>query len=292
MSLKGKNLSEAVGFFEKGIEGTIRKIPLKDIRPAVNQPRLNKDINIDYLARSLETEGLLQPILVTKIGDTFTIIAGERRFRAASLLGWLDIECKILNKNQKETYKIAVIENLQRENLDSFEESLSYKTLKEHYSYTDIELSEILGKSRSYIAELLTIADIPEDIKNKAEQIGINSKNMLIQLAQATKNNIEQDFLNQVENSSITSVKDAKNFIQFHKNETPINTPNSVLDKSDTPKKEVELLTGIHVKVKQNKNNNLIIHIETQSLSQKVLSTKELEQNITNYIQQYIDSLN
>ena len=147
MSSKSKKLNVAAGLFEQSIEGAIRKVQLSDIIPSEDQPRLNKDVNIKSLAKSLVEEGLLQPIVVTKQGAKYRIIAGERRFRAAKFAKWTEIECRILNKDDKDTYRLAVIENLQRENLDPFEEALAYKRLKDEFSYTDQELSEIIGKS-------------------------------------------------------------------------------------------------------------------------------------------------
>ena len=328
MSLKSKNLTAGLSFLEKDIDGVIRKIPLRDIKPSLSQPRLNKDISIEYLAKSLEAEGLLQPIIVTKTDNYFMIIAGERRFRAATLLKWSEIECRIINRDEKEAYKLAVIENLQREDLDPFEESLAYKTLKNKFSYTDNELSEILGKSRSYITELLTITDLSDDIRSRAREVGISSKNMLIQLSQAYKNNLIEDFFFQFETGSITSVKGAKEFLQANKNIdksqpisvknenkpivetivappyiTPIQTyPSTPLDivsktNEETNKKVSSSYETIDVKqnveslnieIKQNKENNLLIRIEIPALENQKISINNLEHSIRECIQNFI----
>ena len=221
MPSKNKTLSIAADIFHQDIEGSIRKIPLKDIQPSDSQPRRNKRANIKPLARSLQEEGLLQPILVTKSGDHYVIIAGERRFLAANFIGWSEIDCKILHKGEKDTFRLAVIENLQREDLAPLEESLAYKKLKNKFSYTDEELSEIVGKSRNYISEILSIAEIPEDILKKASEVGIRSKNLLIQLALATKQGRGDDFIRQYENSNITSVKSAKEYLRDSKQDIP-----------------------------------------------------------------------
>ena len=214
MPSKNKTLSIAADIFHQDIEGSIRKIPLKDIQPADFQPRKNTKVNIEPLAKSLREEGLLQPILVTKADEHYVIIAGERRFLAASFIGWSEIDCKILNKDEKDTYRLAVIENLQREDLAPLEESLAYKKLKNKFSYTDEELSEIVGKSRNYISEILSIAEIPGNTLEKAEEIGIYSKNLLIQLALATKQGREDDFIREYQNKNITSVKSAKEYLK------------------------------------------------------------------------------
>ncbi len=220
MASKTKKLSIAADIFEQNIEGTIRKIPLSEITPSADQPRQAKDTNIEALAQSLKEEGLLQPIVVTKEEGKFVIIAGERRYRAATILGWTEIECRILHRDPREKYKLAVIENLQRENLDAFEEALAYKKLKTEFNYTDSQLASIIGKSRNYINEILSIADIPPQWQLKAREAGISSKNLLMQLAQAAKQNAAEEFITGYQQGAITTVKAAKSFIKNKREKT------------------------------------------------------------------------
>lgn len=220
MASKSKKLSVAADIFEQTIEGAIRKIPLAEITPSAEQPRQMKDTNIESLAKSLQDDGLLQPIVVTKEVGQFVIIAGERRYRAAKKLGWTEIECRILRKNPKEKYKLAVIENLQRENLNAFEEADAYRKLKSDYNYTDAQLSSIIGKSRSYITEILSIAEIPPQMQEQAKEAGIHSKNLLMQLSLATKKGTGDDFLDSYKTGSITTVKAAKSFNKEKKDAT------------------------------------------------------------------------
>jgi len=98
MASKHKRLSTAAGIFQQSLEGAIYKIPIKNIVPSPSQPRKNRTVNISTLAKSLKEDGLLQPIVVTKYNNKYTIIAGERRYRAAKLIGWDEIECRILKK--------------------------------------------------------------------------------------------------------------------------------------------------------------------------------------------------
>lgn len=217
MASKSKKLSIAADIFEQNIEGAIRKIPLSDIVPSTDQPRQTKDANLEALAQSLKEEGLLQPIVVTREAGKFVIIAGERRYRAATMIGWSEIECRILHRDPREKYKLAVIENLQRENLDAFEEAQAYKKLKTEFNYTDSQLASIIGKSRNYINEILSIADIPLQWQLKAKEAGISSKNLLMQLAQAAKQNAAEEFINAYQQGTITTVKAAKSFIKDKK---------------------------------------------------------------------------
>ena len=238
MSSKDKTLSIAADIFQHDVEGAIRKIPLRDIQPSISQPRKNTRVNIEALAQSLKDNGLLQPIVVTKVDDQYKIIAGERRFLAANLIEWSEIECRILNKNEKDTYRLAVIENLQRENLNPLEESLAYKKLKNKFSYTDAELSNIIGKSRNYISEILSIADIPEYLLKKADQAGIHSKNLLVQLALAVKQGVEKDFIRQYQNNKISSVRSAKEYLKSFKPNIPNMKNKPMIEERNLPPKE------------------------------------------------------
>jgi ParB family chromosome partitioning protein len=154
--------------------------------------------------------------LVTRYenAEKFKIIAGERRFRAARSLGWLEIECKILNKDENDTYKLAIIENLQRENLSPFEEADSIALLKEKFAYTDEELSHVLGKSRSYTTEILSIVSLPKPELQACKESGMNTKNLLIQASLAYKKGIFSDFLQSYKTGEWKTVKDAKSFNQ------------------------------------------------------------------------------
>ena len=222
MASKSKKLGFAADIFEQDIEGIIRKIRLGDIQPSAEQPRTRFDDSINALADSIKTEGLLQPIVVTKEGTHYKIIAGERRYRAAQLIGLEEIECRILRKNTKDTYRLAVIENLQRENLDAIDESRAFRKLKVEYGHTDAELAKIVGKSRNYVSEILSVAEIPGTWIDRAKQAGIESKNLFIQFAQAVKSGSAEQFITRFSNGEITTVASAK---QFNKGAKPGASP-------------------------------------------------------------------
>lgn len=217
MSLKSKRLGSLVDIFQaETLEGSIKKIKLSKISPSENQPRKDRMKGVEELASSLRTEGLLQPIIVTKSEnlDQYKIIAGERRYHAARLLGWQEIECKILNKDEKETFKIATIENLQRENLSPYEEIEAFSFLKQQYSYSDGELAEIFGKSRNYMNEILSVQAMPQEEILLCKEAGIDTKNLLVQAAQSYKKGTFSEFLDSFRQGSLRTVKDAKKFNQ------------------------------------------------------------------------------
>ncbi|MCG9875155.1 MAG: ParB/RepB/Spo0J family partition protein [Leptospiraceae bacterium] len=216
MSSKSKRLGSLADVFKsESLDGTMRKIRMDRIQPSTNQPRQDRTKGVSELAESLKKEGLLQPIVVAKDEkdeDKYRIIAGERRYHAASSLGWMEIECKIFDRNEKEIYKLAIIENLQREDLSAFEEADALNHLKLEYKYTDSELADMFGKSRSYMSEILSIANLSPKAVKSCRDLEIDNKNLLVQAAQAEKKGNLQEFLERIKAGELKTVKDAKNF--------------------------------------------------------------------------------
>jgi len=160
----------------------IRKINVEKIVPNLMQPR--KDFgNIDELARSIGEKGILEPILVRAKEGKFEIIAGERRFRAAKIAGLREIPCIEFEVPDNEALELSIIENIQRKDLNVYEQAYSLKSLSDIYGYTHEEIAKKLGKSRVTITELLRITDLPPDITQKCQQLKIESKTFLIELA-------------------------------------------------------------------------------------------------------------
>ncbi len=147
-------------------ESTISTLNISLVDPKSDQPRKYFDADaLEELANSIKENGLLQPILVREYGNgRYQIIAGERRFRASRLAELEEIPAIILDRDDKAAAQIALIENIQRENLNPLEEALAFKSLKEEYDMTQEELSDRLGKSRSAIANSLRLLDLPEAI--------------------------------------------------------------------------------------------------------------------------------
>ena len=147
-------------------EGKISTLKLSQIDPKSDQPRKYFDKEaLEQLANSILENGLLQPILVRAYGDgRYQIIAGERRFRASKLAGLSEIPVIVLEKDDKKTAEIALIENVQREDLNPIEEAMGYKALADDYGMTQEELAEKVGKSRSAIANSMRLLDLPDEI--------------------------------------------------------------------------------------------------------------------------------
>ncbi len=142
------------------------ELDIYDISPSKDQPRKNFDEEtIDNLAKSIDKHGIIQPIVVRKKESYYEIIAGERRWRAAKSIGLKKIPAIIKEIDDLEVAQIALVENIQREDLNSIEEALAFKSLVEKHSLTQEEIGELVGKSRSYVANVIRLLNLDEFVK-------------------------------------------------------------------------------------------------------------------------------
>ncbi|MBE6570340.1 MAG: ParB/RepB/Spo0J family partition protein [Ruminococcaceae bacterium] len=147
-------------------ESGVRTLRISAIDPKSDQPRKNFDAeSLAQLAESVAANGILQPILVREAGERYEIIAGERRYRAARLAGLTEVPALVLDADDLTAAKYALIENLQRENLNPYEEAQAYRQLIDEYKLTQDEIGAQLGKSRSAVANALRLLDLPDEIK-------------------------------------------------------------------------------------------------------------------------------
>lgn len=158
------------------VENTVFKsekneVKVSDVVPCSFQPRTEFDREaLESLAQSIKEKGVLQPLLVRKKNDKYEIIAGERRWRAAQLAGLNEVPVIVKDLNDSETLEIALIENLQRENLSAIEEAEGLNRLMNEYAYTQEVIGKVIGKSRSYIANTLRLLGLPEEIKQQVKE--------------------------------------------------------------------------------------------------------------------------
>ena len=140
-------------------------LPIEKIFPNREQPRkIFNQIKLEELSQSILKNGIIQPVIVRKKNNGYEIIAGERRWRAAQLSKLHEIPAIIRDLSNEQVIEYAIIENIQREDLNPIEEARSYKSLIETYSYTQEEVSSALGKSRSYIANMMRLLTLPDTI--------------------------------------------------------------------------------------------------------------------------------
>ena len=149
-------------------KGAGEMIKVSSIEPRRDQPRKTFEReSLEQLAESIQKYGVLQPIIVRPnptVNDSYEIIAGERRWRASKLCGLDEIPAVVLNGDDLKIAQVAIIENIQREDLNAVEEALAYSALMENFSLTQEQVSKQVGKSRSAIANLLRLLDLPEEV--------------------------------------------------------------------------------------------------------------------------------
>lgn len=149
----------------------LRSVPIAFIKPSINNPRkLFKQDELQDLARSLQEKGFLQPLVVRPMGnDQFELVAGERRWRAAQLAGLHEVPILVREFSDGEALEIALIENIQRADLNPLEEARAYRQLMQEFQYTQQQLAESLGKSRSHIANTLRLLTLPEEVRARID---------------------------------------------------------------------------------------------------------------------------
>jgi ParB family chromosome partitioning protein len=170
--LKDKPEEHEIDIEEKEIRDEVKELPVSQISPNRYQPRtIFQENKIEELAQTIRTHGIIQPIIVRKMTEGhFEIIAGERRWRAVQSLGWLTIPAIVKQFNDTETASVALIENLQREELTPIEEAVAYAKLIELHNLTQEALAQRLGKGQSTIANKLRLLKLPEEVQDSIRQ--------------------------------------------------------------------------------------------------------------------------
>jgi len=143
-------------------------LPVEQIRPNPDQPRRSfSEQELNELAASIEKSGIIQPLIVRRLGDgDYQIVAGERRWRAAQLAQLHEVPVVIRELDDTQVLEFAIIENVQREDLNPLEEGAGYQLLMDTFGHTQEKLAEAMGKSRSYIANLMRLLQLPEDVQD------------------------------------------------------------------------------------------------------------------------------
>ena len=158
-------------FTEKTPEEGITKLPLQKVEPNPKQPRTSFDEDeLQSLADSIAEHGLLQPLVVREAGSGYyQIIAGERRWRASRLAGLSEVPVVILNADEKTVMELALVENLQRQDLNPMEEAAGYRALMDEYGMTQELIAKRVGKSRPAVANALRLLGLPEEVRKLVE---------------------------------------------------------------------------------------------------------------------------
>ena len=165
----GRGLSELFGedILDNDSEGELIYLPISKVEPRAEQPRSRfDDESLQELADSISQYGLIQPITVRRRDSGYyQIIAGERRWRASRLAGLIEVPVRVIEADDRRVAELALVENLQREDLNPIEEAVSYKTLQDTFNLTQQEVAEKVGKGRATVANATRLLELPEEVK-------------------------------------------------------------------------------------------------------------------------------
>jgi ParB family chromosome partitioning protein len=272
----GKGLSALMGDIPQEnvqTKSSSEKIPIHFVYANPSQPRKNFNQELlSELSESIKEQGIIQPILVRKkTEDKYEIVAGERRWRAAQLAKIHEVPVIILNIDDKKSLEFAILENIQRADLNGIEEALGYDNLVKKFGYSQETLSKILGKSRSHIANTLRLAGLPEEIKKM-----ISDGLLTAGHARCLVNVPDNVKLAKIIVNKNLSVRQAEFLV---KKEQAFSGSKKISKKNkDTNIKSLEsdlgLLMGIKVDIKNKKNNSGEIKFSYRNLDQlnKIIS--------------------
>ena len=260
----GRGLSSLLGDTRKKVE--TNKVPIKDISRNKFQPRkhFSKE-SLDELTNSIRERGIIQPIVVRPDktnNDKYEIIAGERRWLASQNAGLHEVPVVILDVNDIKSLEFAIVENVQRQDLNPIEEARGYQRLVDDFNYNQDKLSKFIGKSRSYIANSLRLLALPSEVLAMLESgylsaghartlIGLNNASEIAKKIVEKKLSVRQSEV------LVRQFRDKK-FKLVHKKES------NILDLQ----KDLEEKTGLSVSINNKKNNSGLISFEYHDLEQ------------------------
>jgi ParB family chromosome partitioning protein len=229
----------------------IVKIAVDSIEKNPFQPRQTfAEDSLHSLAESIKRKGIIQPILVHKLTDgSYQLIAGERRLRASKIAGLKEIPAIVANMSKEDQLEVAILENIQREDLNPLEEAHAYKRLMNEFNHTQEELAEILGKSRSHIANMLRLLTLPEDVKThiKAGALSFGHARALVGVENA--GSVADDVVKQ----SLT-VRQTENLVRRQRSNSSSDVNQEVLHLAD----QISTLIGLKSNVKLNGSGGTI----------------------------------
>ena len=249
MNQENKKLGRGLGSLlspnlNKNEDKTLRKINISEIIANPKQPRKNfKKEDLEDLATSIRSQGILQPIVVRQSASkVFEIIAGERRWRAAQLAGIHEMPCLIKEMNDEEVQEAALIENIQRENLNAVEEARAYKIILQNKNSDYEKLSKVIGKSKSHISNMIRLLELDQEILEYIilGKLSMGHARALIGVPNAIK------LANDIINKKLSVRQVEKNTASFKKNKTKSNNKDAnIIDLEKELSEKIGLKTSI-----------------------------------------------
>ena len=267
----GKGLSALFGDQKKlentdKIERNEQKALIGELARNKYQPRTTFDESkLEELAQSIKKNGIIQPIAVRKnklSSEPYEIVAGERRWLAAQKAGLHDIPIRVLDLNDQETLEIAIVENIQREDLNVIEEAKGYKRLNENFGYDQDKIANMMGKSRSHISNTLRLLNLPRDIISMLEQGELTAGQARPLIGMPNASSIAEEIV-----AKKLSARSIENLKKKKLNSFTVD-PN-VFD----AQRDLERLLGLKVIIQNKKNNSGKLTIEYKNLDQLELLT-------------------
>ncbi len=260
----GRGLSSLIG--ETKIEDQRNKVPVSDLIPNKYQPRKNfSERSLEDLTNSIKERGMIQPIIVRKslVEETkFEIIAGERRWLAAQKAGLHNVPVVVTEADDLKSLEFAIVENVQRHDLNPLEEAQGYKRLIDEFSYDQEKVSKFIGKSRSYISNSLRILTLPEDVIKliETQKLSTGHAKVLVGLDNAS-------FIAHKIVEKKLSVRQAENLVQLFKNK---NRRSKTTKDSNILALELSISNkiGLNVDIQNSKRNKGKISFEYKDLDQ------------------------
>ena len=258
---KGQGINALIREDTEEIKSTVSTLKTSQIEPNPNQPRKVFDIEkLQLLADSIQEHGIVQPIVVKKNDNGFyTIIAGERRWRAARIAGISDVPVVIKDYDEKTVAEVSLIENLQREDLNPIEEALGYSRLIEEFKLTQDEVSKKVGKSRSAVTNSLRLLNLAPNVKKLVEQLEISAGHARALLA-IDDMDLQEKIAYQIIEKDL-SVRQIENYVNTYKKQTATEKKEKQV-KFNIAKAEIEnslsSALGTKVKISEGKNKGKI----------------------------------
>jgi ParB family transcriptional regulator, chromosome partitioning protein len=260
----GRGLSSLIG--ETKIEVQKNQLSISDLIPNKYQPRkIFDEDNLNDLINSIRERGILQPIIVRKSNDDiskYEIIAGERRWLAAQRVGLHNVPVVITEADDLKSLEFAIVENVQRHDLNPLEEAQGYKRLIDDFSYDQEKVSKFIGKSRSYIANTLRLLSLPDEVIKLIENQKLTTGHAKILVGLKNAFFVASKIIEKK-----LSVRQAENFVKIFKNKRQ--KPNNIKDPNI---KDLEMSvsnkTGLNIVIQNKKNNKGKITFEYKELDQ------------------------
>ena len=247
----GRGLSSLIG--ETKVEKTTNKLALTEIIPNKFQPRKNFDEdNLDDLSKSIKERGVIQPIIVrnsSSDNSKYEIIAGERRWLAARKAGLHEIPVVVTEADDLKSLEFAIVENVQRHDLNPLEEAQGYKRLIDEFSYDQEKVSKFIGKSRSYITNSLRLLNLPIDVLNYVEQKKITAGHAKILVGLENASFIAEKIIEKK-----LSVRQTENFVKIFKTKKSLKNISRDPNIKNLENEIIEKI-GLRVIIKNNKRN-------------------------------------